>query len=406
MPLTEIACRNAKPREKQYKLADANGLYLLVHPNGSKYWRWKYRFLGKEKLLAFGVYPEIPLADAREQREQARKALRLGSDPSAAKKQLRLVAHVKAGNTFEAVAREWHRAKCADWIADHAARILRSLEADVFPHIGSRPIAEITAPEILAVVRLVEKRDALDIAGRVLQRISAVIRYGIVTGRADRNPALDLRGALTSPEITNRRSLPIADMPDFLRGLSKYRGGDLTRLAMRFHILTFQRPGELRGALWSEIDTEAALWRIPAERMKMKLDQVVPLSRQAIGVIEELRAISGARPHIFPNQHTPKKVMSENTLGRCIELLGYRDKATAHGFRTTASTWLNEAGYPSDWIERQLAHVPQNKVRAAYNRAQWLDQRRTMMQTWADALDAMEAGGNVTQGQFRGLRVA
>ena len=406
MPLTEIACKNAKPREKQYKLADGNGLYLLVHPNGSRYWRWKFRWQGKEKLLAFGVYPEIPLGEAREKREDARKALRAGTDPAAARKQLKLVANIKAANTFEVVAREWHRAKKAKWNADHGARILRSLETDVFPHIGSRPLADITAPEILAVVHRVEKREALDIAGRILQRIGAVIRYGIVTRRAERNPAVDLRDALTSHQVINRRSLPIADLPDFLRGLSAYQGNELTRLAMRFHILTFQRPGEVRGALWSEVDTDAALWRIPPERMKMKLEHIVPLSRQALGVLEELREITGGRPHIFPNQHTPSKVMSENTLGRCIELLGYRDKATAHGFRTTASTWLNEAGFPSDWIERQLAHVPSNKVRAAYNRAQWIEQRCGMLQAWADALVAMEATGKVVHGHFEGFKTA
>ena len=398
MPLTEIACKNAKPREAQFKLADGNGLYLLVHPNGSRYWRHKYRWQGKEKLLAYGVYPEVPLAEARDRREATRRALRLGTDPAALKKQQKLVASVKAANTFKVVALEWYAKK--HWAQSHADRVLRSLEADVFPHIGARPVADITAPEILAVVRIVEKRDAFDIAGRVLQRIGAVIRYAIVTGRAERNPALDLRGALKAPEVTNRRALPAEDLPNFLRALSDYRGSDQVRMAMRFHILTFVRPGELRTAEWSEIDVDNAIWRIPGEKMKMKEEHLVPLSRQALGVLEELRDISGKSRFVFPNLSTPSKVMSENTLLRCIELLGYRDKATAHGFRTTASTWLNEAGWPSDWIERQLAHVPRNKVRAAYNKAQWLAQRREMMQAWADALFEMQIKGKVVQGNF------
>jgi len=404
MPLTEIACKNAKRRDKQFKLADGNGLYLLVHPNGSRYWRHKYRWLGKEKLLAYGVYPDVSLAEARERREATRKALRSGLDPAAIKKQEKLVAYVKAANTFEVVAREWYAKK--DWAKSHADRVLRSLETDVFPHLGERPVADITAPEILAVVRIVERRDAIDIAGRVLQRIGAVIRYAIVTGRAERNPAVDLRGALKAPETVNRRALPAEDLPNFLRSLSEYHGSDQVRLAMRFHILTFVRPGELRSAEWSEIDVDNALWRIPGEKMKMGDEHLVPLSRQALGVLKELHEISGNSRFIFPNLSTPSKVMSENTLLRCIELLGYRDKATAHGFRTTASTWLNEAGWPSDWIERQLAHVSRNKVRAAYNKAQWLPQRREMMQAWADALFEMQIKGKVIQGRFVGLKAA
>jgi integrase len=404
MPLTELGCKNARPRDKQYKLADGGGLYLLVHPNGGRYWRHKYRWQGKEKLLSYGVYPEIPLASARDRREETRRTLRAGIDPSASRKQERLVAAVKSANTFEIVGREWFGKK--DWKDSHADRVMRSLEADVFPHLGERPVADITAPEILAVVRIVEKREALDIAGRVLQRIGAIIRYAIVTGRAQRNPALDLRGALKPPAVTNRRALPAEDLPAFLRALSAYRGHAQVRLAMRFHILTFVRPGELRTAEWSEIDDDAALWRIPAAKMKMGEEHLVPLSSQALEVLDELRAISGKRRFVFPNLSTPSKVMSENTLLRCIELLGYRDVATAHGFRTTASTWLNEAGWPSDWIERQLAHTPKDKIRGVYNKAQWLPQRRQMMQAWADALAAMEAGGRVVRGRFESSKAA
>ena len=404
MPLTELACKNAKARDKQYKLADGGGLYLLVHPNGSRYWRHKYRWQGKEKLLSYGVYPETTLGEAREHRDDTRKALRAGQDPGAARKQEKLVAAVKSANTFEIVGREWFGKK--EWKDSHAERVMRSLEADVFPHLGERPVADITAPEILAVVRMVEKREALDIAGRVLQRIGAIIRYAIVTGRAQRNPALDIRGALKAPAVVNRRALPAEELPAFLRALSGYHGHAQVRLAMRFHIHTFVRPGELRSAEWAEIDTDAALWRVPGEKMKMKQEHLVPLSTTALGVLEELRVVSGKSRFVFPNLSTPSKVMSENTLLRCIELLGYRDMATAHGFRTTASTWLNEAEWPSDWIERQLAHTSKDSIRGVYNKAQWLPQRRKMMQAWSDALMAMEAGGRVIRGSFETSKAA
>ena len=401
MPLSDTACRNAKPRDKAYKLSDSGGLYLLVHPNGGRYWRWKYRWMGKEKLLAFGTYPDVPLTKARDERNEARKKLDAGLDPSALKKQAKHVGQIKAANTFEVIAREWHSARAGEWTAGHAAKIIGSLESNVFKQIGERPVAELTAPEILAVVRKVEKREALDIAGRILQRISAVMRYSVATGRADRNPAADLRGALKSPDRTNRRALPAEDLPDFLRGLRTYKGTELTRLAMQLLIMTFVRSGELRGATWSEFELDAGLWRIPAKRMKMREEHLVPLSRQAVAIVARLKELNGDRKHVFPNVATPTKVMSENTFLRCIELLGYREKATAHGFRTTASTWLNEAGFHPDVIERQLAHAPRDKVRGAYNKAQWLPERTRMMQTWADVLEAMEAGRKVVPGRFK-----
>lgn len=406
MSLTDAACRHAKSKDKAYKLSDGAGLYLLVHPNGGRYWRWKYRWMGKEKLLAFGTYPRVPLTKARDDRNDARKKLEAGLDPSAIKRQEKHAAFERSVNNFEVLAREWLAARTADWTPKHAATILSSLEADVFPFIGERPVAELTAPEILAVLRRVEGRNALDIAGRVMQRIGAVIRFAIATGRAERNPVTELRGALKSPERTNMRALPAEDLPDFLRALATYKGSEVTRLGMRLLIMTFVRSNELRGATWAEFDLDAALWRIPGARMKMGLEQLVPLSTQAVASVRRLQELNGQRKHVFPNIATPSKVMSENTFLRCIELLGYREKATAHGFRTTASTWLNEHGFMPDVIERQLAHSPRDKVRGAYNKAQWLPERIRMMQTWSDVLDAMEAGKKVIPSRFGRTNVA
>ena len=404
MALTDTACRNAKSKDKAYKLSDSGGMYLLVHPNGGRYWRWKYRWLGKEKLLAFGTYPDVALSKARDERNEARKKLEAGIDPSALKKQEKRAAIERSANSFEVVAREWLEARASEWTSKHAMTILSSLKTNVFPHIGDRPVAELAAPEILAVLRRVEHRDALDIAGRVMQRIGAVMRYAIATGRAERNPVTDLRGALKSPERTNMRALKADDLPEFLRALATYRGSELTRLAMRLLIMTFVRSNELREATWSEFDLENALWRIPASRMKMGAEHLVPLSTQALAITRRLREMNEHRKHVFPNVATPTKVMSENTFLRCIELLGYRDKTTAHGFRTTASTWLNEAGFSRDVIERQLAHAPRDKVRGVYNKAQWLPERAEMMQTWSDALDSMESGRSVAPSRVRKTR--
>jgi integrase len=396
MPLTDVALRNAKPKESPYKLADEKGLYLLVKPEGARYWRLKYRHVGKENGLALGVYPEVSLAEAREARDEARKLLKRGIDPSADRKERRRAAAVAAVSTFEAVAREWIESQAGRWTERHMGKVLLSLEADIFPDLGARPINEITAPVLLSVMRKVEARGALDTASRLLQRTGAVFRYGIVTGRCERNPAADLRGALKVRKRENHASLPAAELPELLRKMESYDGHLQTRLALKLLTLTFVRTGELRAAEWSEFDLDAALWRIPASRMKMKAEHLVPLSRQAIEAVEALRPLTGRGELLFPNQARPEKPMSENTILYALYRMGYHSRATGHGFRSTASTILNEMGFNHDAIERQLAHTERNKVRGAYNKAEHLPERIDMMQTWADYLDSLAGGAKVT----------
>lgn len=392
MGLSDVQIRNAKPRAKQYKLADGGGLYLLVTPDGRKYWRLKYRFLGKEKLLALGVYPETKAAEAREDRDRAKLLLKGHQDPSAVRRQRKHAAVLASGNTFEAVAREWAEQRRHHWVSSHAARVLNSLENEIFAALGFRPIGEITAPELLGALRKVEARGALETAQRVLQRCDAVFRYAIATGRCERSPAADLRGALKTPKHTNRAALSEIDLPDFLRKLEAYDGRLLTRLALELQALTFVRPGELRGAEWSEVNFEVAEWRIPAGRMKMRAPHIVPLSRQAIAAFRQLNQLTGRGRLVFPNQTRPETPISENTVLYALYRMGYHSRATGHGFRATASTILNEQGWKPDAIERQLAHKERNKVRAAYHRSEYLEERRQMMQAWADYLDGLKSG--------------
>jgi integrase len=399
MALSDTAIRKAKAREKSYKLYDENNLFLLVHPKaddkGGKYWRLKYRYAGKERVLALGVYPEVTLAEARDKRDAARRLLRDGIDPSQKKRQDRRQARVDAENSFEVVAREWHAKQRPSWTKDHAERVLVSIEKDVFPRLGSRPIVQITAPEILDVLRVVEKRQALDVAGRVRQRVNAVFRYAIHSGILTHNPAADLAGALKTRKVAHRPALTRAELPEFFGKLSAYDGHELTRLALRLMVLTFVRSGELRGARWTELDTTRAEWRIPAERMKMRELHIVPLSRQALEVIDQLRPLSGHLDVVFPSQNDGDNVMSENTLLYAMYRMGYHKRATVHGWRATASTILNEMGFKPDVIERQLAHAERNKVRAAYHRSQYLEERRAMMQAWADLLDTIADGAEI-----------
>lgn len=392
MPLSDTAVRNTKPGPKPTRLFDGAGLFLLVHPNGGKWWRFKYRFGGREKLLSLGVYPSIGLKQAREARDRARELLRQGTDPSEARKLNQ--GQEARPDAFEAIAREWHGKRAVLWDAGHAARVLRSLERDVFPDLGAVPIREIDSRRLLAAIRKIEARGAPETAGRALQRCGAVFRYAIATALADRNPAADLRGALTPGKTTHRPALPAADLPEFLAALDTYPGHRQTALALRLLLLTFVRPGELRGARWEEFDLEAGEWLIPANRMKMRDPHTVPLSRQALAVLIELHAINGAHDLVFPG-HNPEQPMGANTLLNALYRLGYRGRATAHGFRATASTILNGMGHPADVIERQLAHQERNKVRAAYNRAQYLPERRALMQVWADYLDGIKSGGNI-----------
>ena len=389
MSLSDVAIRKAKPRLKPFKLSDGGGLFLLVQPSGGKWWRYKYRYAGKEKSLALGSYPEVTLAEAREMHLKARKLLAAGKDPSQVKKEARRQIMLSSQQSFEVVAREWHTNRRNNWSEIHAKKLMKSFEADIFPKIGLRPIAEITAPELLELVRKVESRGALETAHRVLQNIGQVFSYAIVTQRAERNPATDLRGALQPVKKENNPYLKEDELPEYLKRLAAYDGHLQTQLALKFLLLTFVRTNELRGALWTEINLDKAEWRIPAERMKMREPHIVPLSRQAVAVLKELKQFSGKWDFVFPNQHKPSGCMSNNTILYALYRMGYHSKATGHGFRATASTVLNEHGFTPDIIERQLAHCERNQVRAAYNHAQYLKERKKMMQWWADYLDGL-----------------
>jgi integrase len=389
--LSDATIRNAKPRTKPYKIADGEGLFLLITPSGSKYWRMKYFFAGKEKLLALGVYPEINLTDARERRAKARKVLAAGNDPGEVKKEAKRLATFKSNNAFEVVAREWFEKRKHEWAINSANTMLARLERHILPQLGQRPIADITAPEVLAMLRVSENKGTLETARRLMQICGQIFMYAIATGRAERNPVPDLRGALKTPVVKHYAFLKAIDLPLYLKKLEAYDGSVQTKLALRFLLLTFVRTNELRGAQWTEIDWDKAEWRIPAERMKMKELHIVPLSRQAIAILRELEKHSGNLQHVFPNQHNRYTFMSENTMLYALYRMGYHSRTTGHGFRSTASTILNEHDFRADVIERQLAHSERNSVRAAYNHAQYLPERRKMMQWWADYLDKVAA---------------
>ena len=385
--LSDAQARNAKPKAKSYKIADGEGLFLLIMPSGSKYWRLKYHYAGKEKVLALGVYPEISLTDARDRRSQARKVLAAGKDPGEAKKEAKRISVVTNANSFEVVAREWFENRKHEWAQSSKRTKLVYLERYLLARIGPRPIAEISAPEVLAMLRVIEGKGTLDTARRVMQMCGQIFMYAIATGRVERNPVPDLRGALKTPVVKHHSFLQAADLPPFLRKLDSYDGSSQTKLALRLLLFTFVRTNELRGAKWSEIDWDKSEWRIPAQRMKMKELHIVPLSRQVVEILFELKQITGSHEFILPNQHNPATFMSENTMLYAIYRMGYHSRATGHGFRSTASTILNEHEFRADVIERQLAHGERNRVRAAYNHAQYLTERRKMMQWWADYLE-------------------
>jgi integrase len=399
MPLTDTRIRNAKPTTKSYKLSDGGGMYLLVTPNGARYWRLDYRFAGKRRTLALGVYPEVSLASARIRREDARALIAAGADPGITKKAIKRDAKLATENTFEVVAREWLSKQRKRLAARYCALLLARLEADVFPQIGSRPVREIDAPELLDVLRKIEKRGAVETARRLRQVCGQVFRYAIATSRANRDPSVDLRGALSSPgRPRGHKAMPLSEAPRFLRALAAYDGDSRTRIALQLMVLTFTRTTELRAARWLEIenldDEGLALWRIPAERMKMKRGHIVPLAPQAVALIRDLRALPGtdASACLFPSP-SREGYMSNNTMLYAMYRMGYHGRATVHGFRAMASTALNELGFRPDVIERQLAHQ-EDDVRAAYNRAEYLSERREMMNFWATHLDSL-GGKNV-----------
>jgi integrase len=386
--LSDAIVRNAKPRAKAYKMSDGDGMYLLVTTAGSKCWRLKYVFGTKEKVLALGMYPDVSLSDARERRLQARKCLAAGKDPGEAKKEEKRTLLRQQQNTFEDVAREWHHNRLAKWSPEHAAKILKRLERHVFNRIGPRPITEITASELLGVMRKIEEHGG-EIAHRLLQVCGQIFAYAVITDRATTSPTVALRGALQPVVKNNYAYIKPHELPEYLMKLDAYDGSMQTKLALRFLLLTFVRNAELRGAEWTEIELDKNEWRIPAERMKMKEPHIVPLSRQAADVLRELKSMAGPSRYVFPNQHKPSGPMSENTILYALYRMGYHSRATGHGFRSTASTVLNENGFRTDVIERQLAHGERNKVRAAYNHAQYLPERREMMQWWGDFLEQL-----------------
>jgi integrase len=392
MSLTDTVVRRAKISGKAYKLYDAGGLFLLVAPTGGKWWRFKYRYAGKEKLLSLGTFPDISLKEARERRDQERKKLAHQVDPSVNRKATKAATFDSQANSFEVVAREWISKQSANWTASNTLKTTRRLEVDVFPWIGGRPIAEITAPDLLAAVRRTEARGALDTAHRVLQTCGQIFRYAIATGRVQRDPAADLRGAL--PQARSNHFAAVTDPKDvgpLLHAIEGYQGSLVVRSALRLAPLVFVRPGELRGAQWSEINLSDATWNIPAQRMKMKQPHLVPLSRQAIAILEELHPLTGRGTYLFPSPRSSKRPMSDNAILSAMRRMGIsKAEMTGHGFRAMARTVLDEVLHVRpDYIEHQLAHVVRDPNGRAYNRTAHLAERRKMMQDWANYLDAL-----------------
>lgn len=391
--LTDVRCRNAKPKEKPYRLADSHGLFLHVMPSGRKVWRYRFRFRKKEQLLTIGRYPAISLKEAREKRDEARLLLDKGKNPILEKK--RLEAEKKVEKSFRSIALEWWGIQKEQWSKGHAKAVLDSLEKHVFPYLGSFDVDDIPPSQVMAVLRKIEERGALEQARKILQRINAIFRYSIQTGRANYNPAQDMKGALKPKKVKHMPALKEEDLPEFLNKLDNSVYLHITtRLALKFLILTACRSGEVRGARWEEIDFERAIWTIPAERMKMRREHRVPLSRQALGILEQAKNLPGQQGvYIFPGIRQNSHILSENTLLYALKRMGYSGLATVHGFRSTFSTIANESGkWSAELIERALAHVDNNTVRAAYCRTDLLEQRRDLMQWWADFLDEQKRG--------------
>jgi len=390
IPLSELDVKTAKPAAKDYTLYDGGGLMLLVKKTGGKLWRFKYRFNGLEKRMAMGAYPEISLKDARQKREVSRKQVASGIDPAIENKQQKETA-VSKSETFSVVARDWLDRQDERISETHSKRIWRSFEKDVLPAIGEAPIAEITIPILVDVIRAIEDRGAGETASKVLQWIAAIFRYCLHTGLLVSNPASDMRGILKSRSVTHRAMLAPREIPEFFNRLNNYNGEPLTRLALELLILTLSRTGEVRGARWEEFDLAQREWKIPGERMKMKAPHIVALSNQSLAVLEQIKEFSGEQGLLFPGRNNRNKPFSENTLLYAMYRLGYHGQACVHGFRALASTILNEKGFDADVIERCLAHVEQNKVRKAYHRAEYLEGRQEMLQWWADHLDELKA---------------
>ncbi|CAM8681935.1 tyrosine-type recombinase/integrase [Kluyvera sp. M-M157-B] len=401
MALTDIKVRSAKPQEKEYTLVDGDGMFLLIHPNGSKYWRFRFRFGGKQHLMAFGVYPETSLADARQKREEARKLVAAGIDPREHKRAVK-EEQAKEAITFESVAREWH-ATNKKWSEEHSRRVLKSLEDNLFLAIGKSSIEELKTRDLLAPIKVVEATGRFEVASRLQQRTTAIMRYAVQSGLIDYNPAQEMAGAVASSNRVHRPALELKRLPELLHRIDSYTGRPMTRLAVELTLLIFIRSSELRFARWSEIDFETAMWTIPAEReaiegvkhsqrgSKMRTPHLVPLSRQALDILRQVHKFSGNRDFVFVGDHNPRKPMSENTVNKALRVMGYDTKVDicGHGFRTMACSSLIESGlWSRDAVERQMSHMERNSVRAAYiHKAEHLDERRLMLQWWADFLD-------------------
>lgn len=414
MPLTDTQIRNTKPGEKPIKLTDGGGLYLQVQPTGAKLWRYRYRIAGKENVFAVGEYVQAPngeakeqtqvrrnagmltLAEARVRLEEWRALVKQGIHPAHSRQAARLANQAENANTFEAVAREWIAKKKPGWTAYYLRQVERFHDADVFPYIGDLPIRNVTAAHLLEIVKRIEGRGAETVALLVRQWASAIFRYAVATLRADTDPAAALKGAIHRPKVEHHKPLSRDQVADFVKALDSYGGYRTTVIALRLMLLTFVRTVELRAAHWAEIDLDRAEWRIPAERMKMREPHIVPLSRQAVELLRELHTHTGGRSFLFPNYRNPKTCMTATTLNRALERMGFNGKDSigfsAHGFRATASTMLNELSFRSEVIERQLAHAERNKVRASYNQGEYMDERRAMMQQWANMTDEMAKG--------------
>jgi integrase len=404
MKLTDIKCKTAKPREKSWKLGDGAGMYLEVMPNGSKYWRLKYRVNGTEKRLALGVYPEISLLEARKKRDEARSLLRDGTDPSHAKQDEKRLSKLSADNSFEVLTREWHERNKARWTPAYAKNVLERMEADIFPVIGNRPIASITPPHVLEAVRKIETRGAHEIARRALQCCGQVFRYAVSTGKASGDPTRDLKGALDSYTKGHYAALEGKDLPEFLGVINRNEARlyPQTLRALRLLMLTFVRTSELINATWDEFDLDNAVWTIPAARMKMRRDHIVPLSKQAVDILREQQKSTGQWKWVFPNLIRPQKSMGNNTILAALKRMGYGGRMTGHGFRALAMTVLKEdLGYRHETVDRQLAHAPRNKVDKAYDRAAFIKERTKMMEEWGSHLDALSIGGKVVVGDFK-----
>lgn len=391
MAVTNIAIKNAKPKDKTYKLAAEKGLYLEITPKGNKWWRFKYRFLGKEKRISLGVYPEVSLKEAELKRDEARKLLASGIDPSVSRQLQKNIQYENSANSFELVAREWVTKKASTWSDSHAKNVLGRFEHDIFPWLGKRPVREISAPELLTVIKRIETRGKVETAYRALQNCGQVFRYAIATQRAERDISSDLKGALIPVKVKHHPSITKpSEIGQLLRAIEGFTGSFVTLSALKLAPLVFVRPGELRHAEWSEIDLEKAEWRIPPEKMKMRITHIVPLSKQAIKILKDLLPLTGHANYVFHGERLHSRPMSENTINAALRRLGYpQEVMTGHGFRSMASTLLNEQGWNPDAIERQLAHGERNKIRGAYNFAEYLSERVRMMQHWADYLDQL-----------------